>query len=319
MALVHSLVDDSQIHSAQLRAFLHQRARQWKYTDLTLDPLHCTDLPEDYEPDQTSPNDTTVMKSAQHVVWHQNLPKDGPLSSITNALNRIKLAVTPASKKTIDPVVDAPDEWASGLAPVCPTFAGGSNSVGECIFTNAAVQNAVLAFFEEVAQDPEHYRNPAFKVYTEAPQPTPDNPLALLAEEDTETSFLPVKDEVTPEQEELSTLREKLVDLNIALSAVPASNTALVPGRDKVDRKINIVQAKIEELETKALGNGGLVAGEVSEKHQTESWKPQVEGPKVPFAGTMVDSDLLKAAGLVDTANEGLEEDGEDKEESAFV
>ena len=32
----------------------------------------------------------------------------------------------------------------------------------------------------------------------------------------------------------------------------------------------------------------------------------QVEGPKVPFAGTMVDSELLKAAGLVESAEEGL-------------
>jgi hypothetical protein len=318
MALVHSLIDDSQIKNPQLRAFLHQRTRQWRYTDLTTNPLHCTDLPEYYE--HPLPNTSAIMKSASHIPWHEDLPKDGPLATITKAMHRIKIAVTPTPKSSSEEQEgEEVTEWASGTAVPCPTFAGGDNSVGECIFTNPSVQNAILAFFEDVAQDPEHYRNPDFKIYTEAPQPTPENPLALSADEN--ETFTPLAPEMNPTQAELDAAREKLVDLGIALSACPADNASLAPGRENVARKIKIVQAKIEKLEKEALGKGGLKAGEAQDKRD-ENWKPQVEGSKVKFAGTMVDSELLKAAGLVDTVERALEgkgEDGEGEDEKAFV
>lgn len=86
-------------------------------------------------------------------------------------------------------------EWASGTEVPCPTFAGGDGALGEDVFVDAAVQDAVLAFFEE----------------------------------------------------------------------------ARCQGAD------------------------------LSEKaREGHVWKPQVEGPQVAFAGTMVDSRLLKAAGLME-------------------
>ncbi|XP_014552667.1 hypothetical protein COCVIDRAFT_109654 [Bipolaris victoriae FI3] len=84
---------------------------------------------------------------------------------------------------------------ASGTQVPCPTFAGGDGALGEDVFIDAAVQDAVLAFFEEAR-------------------------------------------------------------------------------------------------------NRGAVLGE--KMSEGRGWKPQVEGPQVAFAGTMVDSELLKAAGLME-------------------
>lgn len=86
-------------------------------------------------------------------------------------------------------------EWASVTEVPCPTFAGGNGALGEDVFVDAAVQDAVLAFFEEKRHE------------------------------------------------------------------------------------------------------GAVIGEKLSEGH---GWKPQVEGPQVAFAGTMVDSELLKAAGLME-------------------
>ena len=51
---------------------------------------------------------------------------------------------------------------------------------------------------------------------------------------------------------------------------------------------------------------GAVKAGEAEEIR--ENWEPQYDGPKVPFAGTMVDSELLKGAGLFETAEKALQE-----------
>jgi hypothetical protein len=77
------------------------------------------------------------------------------------------------------------------------------------------------------------------------------------------------------------------------------------------------METRVEDLENKTnkallLGGGDygglIVPGEEREEKKKKggNWKMQVEGPKVPFAGTMVDSELLKAAGLVESAEEGL-------------
>ncbi|KAF1838529.1 hypothetical protein BDW02DRAFT_623974 [Decorospora gaudefroyi] len=314
---IHSLIDDSQIKNPQLRAFLHQRARQWKYTDVTSNPLHCTHLPDDYEEDLKNhpPLDSSsIMKSAKHIAWHENVRKaeEGVMSAVTNALHRFAVSVSATKKKDLVPEApDAPTEWASGQAVVCPTFAGGDNSVAECVFTDSTVQNAILSFFEEVAQDPETYRNPAMEIHNKAPQPTPDNPLVLSADH-VDIDFAALPAEMSPEQAELDSARQKLAEMRIEFDACPVGVQELEKGRDKLAKNIIKMQTKVEELEKKALGHGGLKAGEAVEKR--ENWKPQTEGPKVPFAGTMVDSELLKAAGLVESAK-----GGEGDEEKAFI
>ncbi|KNG45850.1 ribosomal protein s14 protein [Stemphylium lycopersici] len=307
MALVHSLIDDSQIKDPHLRAFLHQRARQWKFSERTSNPLHCTDLPEHYHQDASKPQISgtfSVMHSTKHIPWHEDVPQ-GPVASMNRPFHRLILNASPP--KMPGPVLPAVDEantkWASGQAVTCPTFGGGNNPVGECVFSNPSVQHAILAFFEDVAQDPENYRNPPMKLCTEAaPQPSPDNPLAFSAD-DANIHFPPtLTNNMTPEQADLDSAREDLVQMRKALSDCPPDIPALQPGSEKLETKIRKLESRVQDLEYKALGAGGLGAGEAAEKRQ--SWEPQVEGPQVPFAGTMVDSELLKAAGLMGARGE---------------
>jgi hypothetical protein len=308
MALIDSLIDDSQIKDSKVRAFLHERARQWRYSDLTANPQHCTELPADYS-SQASSSDADIT---QHIAWNEVIPATSLSSKVTSALHRLAISVTPSKKEEPTATTsDGYDDWASGIAAICPTFAGGHESTGECIFTNPGVQLAVLSFFEAVAQDPENYCNPDFKPYTEAPQPTPDNPLELDPDNPNVADFSALPPEMTPEQADLETAKEKLEQMRLAFIACPEDVPELEPGRKKLVERIVNQEIKIEKLEKKALATGGLAAGHAPEqREQRENWKPQKEGPKVKFAGTEVDSELLKAAGLVDTAEEELEKLG---------
>ena len=322
MALIHSLIDDSQIRDPNLRAFLHQRARQWKYSELTLDPLHCTSLPDDYQAGmkcEPSQERLSTGDRTKRVCWSENLPKPGSLSSITKMLHRLALAVTTSKEEGAALAAsDTYTEWATGQSVISPTFAGGDESAGECVFTNSAVQRAILSFFEEVAQDPENYRNPDFKVYTEAPQPTPENAPALSADDPIGFNYRSLLPEMTPEQAELNEARQNLTEMRTALDACPLDVQELEKGRERLIKRIQDKETDIRILEEKALASGGLKAGEAMEKR--ENWKPQKEGPKVAFAGTMVDSELLKAAGLFDTANLELGKLGdEDDDQKAFI
>jgi hypothetical protein len=240
-----------------------------------------------------------------HIAWNENLPKPGVLTSVTKALHRLAVSATPSKVTDDKPTASDPyADWASGQAAICPTFAGGDDSAGECIFTNPAVQDAVLSFFEEVAQDPKHYHNPNFNIYTEAPQPSPEDPLVLDPHNPNIGLAHSSPDEMTPAKAELELASEKLIQMESALQGCPEDVPELQPGRTKLIERITNQSAKIEKLRTKALAAGGLTAGEAPQ--QRENWKPQKEGPKVQFAGTEVDSELLKAAGLTETADEEL-------------
>ncbi|CAG5177687.1 uncharacterized protein ALTATR162_LOCUS8337 [Alternaria atra] len=320
MALIHSLIDDSQIKDPHIRAFLHQRTRQWRFSNLTSNPQHCTDLPTFYnqQTDQSpiSTDTPSVMQTNKHISWHESIPA-GPVSTLTKALHRLALSITPSTSGTTPSPVSTTEEetaeWSSGQAVICPTFAGGENPVGECIFTDPLVQLAILSFFQDVAQDPPNYHNPrTLKIYTEAPQPSPDNPLALSPNIDgdddndgTGINFQTLSPQTTPEQVELEEALERLTELRVAFTACPDDIPELGKGRAKLEKKITVMETRIDNLKTMALGHGGLVAGDVGDEKRG-NWKMQVQGPKVPFAGTMVDSELLKAAGLMESAEEGL-------------
>lgn len=306
MALIHSLIDDMQIKDPNLRVFLHQRAREWRYSDLSISPEDCTELPEDYKSSQDSPLGARANK---HIAWNEDVSQGSVMSSITGAPHRLVINTTP-SKEADDASAGLEDSdcWSSGQVAICPTFAGGRESTGECIFTYFAVQHAVLDFFEEVARNPENYRNPNFKVYNPVPQPTPENPLALDPDTPEVAGFASLPPEMTPEQAELDMAKEKLDQMRLALKACPAKVSELQQGRAKLLERIAKQEVKIEKLKKKALATGGLKSKEAPE--QRENWKPQKEGVKVEFAGTEVDSELLKAAGLLDTAEEGLAKRG---------
>jgi len=319
MALVHSTVDDSQIQHPGLRAFLHQRARQWRYSSLTLSPHQCIDLPTDYNQDfhgELPRGTAAIMKSTKHISWNELLPASEPAAAAANALQRLTIAPAPPKEENASSEAsNVVTEWTSGQVVVCPTFAGGENAVAECVFTNPIVQQAILSFFEEVAQDPGNYRNPDLALCTEPPQPFPENPLELSADSIT-TSIRPLPSEMTPEYADLDQARHTLLEMCIAFDACPTGIQELAPGRARLAHKIQSQERQVAHLEKKALAMSGLRAGEAVT--QRENWRPQIEGPKVPFAGSLVDSELLKAAGLYETAEAELTKHGKGGEK-AFV
>ncbi|KAJ4337538.1 hypothetical protein N0V95_008300 [Ascochyta clinopodiicola] len=292
MAVIHSLVDNSEITQSKLKAFLHQRTRQWKYTDLSSDPKQCVDLPDDYSSDAPS---QPASQDTKPIHWNEQLPESGSRSEITKTLHHLTLSITPSTDDTpTESNTTTTAEWTSGSV-LCPTFAGGSEPTGECIFTTPSVQHAILSFFETVAQTPAHYRNPPFSTFAEIPRPTVDAPFALsAAPESSDTQ--PANPMPTPEQEALDESRTTLSTFRTALAACPADSDELAPGREKLARKIATQEAAVKELEIAALGSGSLRAGEAEDLRR--EWRPRVEGPRVPFAGTMVESGLLRAAGL---------------------
>lgn len=315
MTLIHSLMDDSQIQNSQLRAFLHQRCREWRHSDLTNDPQQCTLLPEDYSSEGT-PAAERVM---EHISWNEDVPKTGPLSSITNALQRLAATVSPTSNKDESVAVAAvadTDIWSSGRAAICPTFAGGPETTGECILTNSAVQEAVLSFFEQVACEPQSYCNPKFKTFTAAPQPSPDNPLALDPDDPDVANFSSLPEEMTIEQAEVNYAREQLEHMKKSLKSCSSTTPELQDGCKKLVAKIANKEVEIEELVQQALAAGALPAGAEPEARQKrKNWKPKVEGVPVSIAGTTADSELMKLAGLTGTVEEALK--GMDGEEGA--
>lgn len=317
MAVVHAMMDNTESTSPGIKAFLHQRTRQWKYSDLSSSATRCTEVPDDYV------GGTSAGKAQQDlkpVRWTESITESGPLSKIKKILHNLSLSDVPPTSSndlaTASSVCQDGSEWKTVSVP-CPAFAGGKEPTGECIFTAPAVQRAILDFFEEVAQDPEDYRNPVFKTFADIPRPTVDAPFALSADTTMQgTSEVQTAHHLlTPEQQELEEAQAKLFDLRLALSGCPDDVVALTKGRVKLMERIAKQEAAIKELEVKALSTGSLGADEAEDTRK--DWKPKIEGVKVPFAGTMADSELLKAAGLVDTASEELEKVGE--EEKAFV
>jgi hypothetical protein len=314
MAVIQSIVDGSQVKLPSLRALLHQRTRQWKYTDVTANPVHCIELPDDYCsgalcPDDKSRRESQSLKAFKRVNWNEKISQIVPVSDVTKAIRRFTLRIVhpknhsfaPASTPA-EPKVDAFADW-KGPSALCPTFAGGNSAFGESVLTNSSVQSSILAFFGQVIMDPEQYYNTDFKIYTNAPQPTPYSPLVLNLEATESTSdSAPVSVEMTTEQVELDIAREDLTQLRTALEACPTNVAELDQGRTRLTEKIAKKESEVSCLEEKALASGGLKAGEAQDKR--ENWKPQAEGPKVPFAGTMIHSELLKAAGLAETAEE---------------
>lgn len=339
MALIHSPIVDTQIKDPMLRAFLHQRTREWKYSNLSTNPQDCTELPAGFDVgarDDTREDAPSSTKVNEHIAWNENLPKGSALSGITKTSHRLVLSVTPAAKdEPVSPTSGSsavlsvtpaeknePAEpasisdssainWTSGEAASCPRFAGGLENIGECILTHPPVQDAILSFFEEVAQDPEHYRNRNIKVHTLAPQPTVDNPLVLDPDNPDVAEFQSLPPEMTPEQAEVDCAKEKLEHMKLALKACTATTRELEEGRTALIERIAKQEAKIEKLERKALATGGLTAGQAPDMR--ENWQPQKEGPMVKFAGTMVDSEMLKIAGLTDTVEELLGHDEDDE------
>ncbi|KAF2709691.1 hypothetical protein K504DRAFT_467643 [Pleomassaria siparia CBS 279.74] len=303
LAVIQSMMEADRIHDPKLKAFLHQRARQWKLFD-DPNPRQCAELPKDYTP---GVENATQTKPAQSVNWLDNTAPQGPVAVVLNLLDQLVVKSHPSdSKLEPESTVDYSD---FEYEPICTGFGGGEATVGECIFTDTDVQDAILAFFEEVAQNPSDYRNPLFS--TKIPAPTIENPLTLTvnASDTKPVAFQPHPMEMTLEQEEVDSHKQELDRMKASLSALPTNITDLEKGRLGLERRIAKAEAELTELQMKALATGGVAVGEMPELQEEllgENWEPKPEGPKVSFLGAEVDSNLLKGAGLFETANRTL-------------
>jgi hypothetical protein len=301
MAVIQATIDSSQVKLPSLRALLYQRTRQWKYTDATSNPMHCIELPEDYRSGALSPDDKkrpenrSLKTSAKKNRWNERRSSIGALSDVTNVVRRLALRLIPSRKDSVTPTT-----W-GGPTAIYPTFAGGSNTGYEYVFTDPAVQCAVLKFFGQVISDPEEFYNTDFQVYTQAPQPTPHCPLAL---DPTIPEIPSDATEVKPEQIQLDAAREDLDRMRAAYDACPENDDKLTTGRNRLRNKMTLKSNEVVDLEEKLRGFEISRAMEAEEKR--EHWQPQIEGPAISVAGHMIDSELVKAAGLGESAEEAL-------------
>jgi hypothetical protein len=141
---MQSPVGGHQIHNPDVKAFLHTRARHWETSQTgSADPTQCKAAPSDYTskavPNKSSP-ETSInwLETVEEGVEHR---ADTPFANIAEA----KVAISAAKEPTSD-------DGFFDATPLCPTFGGGATWVGECIFTQSIVQQAVLDFFEDVAR-----------------------------------------------------------------------------------------------------------------------------------------------------------------------
>ncbi|KAF1958631.1 hypothetical protein CC80DRAFT_16024 [Byssothecium circinans] len=304
MAIFGTSFNASQVSESALKAFLHTRAREWKLPNGTsTNPSTLINLPRDYKVTPSRPVSRKVVnwleKATEQSVDHQ-----------ADAHERFQKSGYNVSQQS-DKSDESDDIW-HGEEALCPTFAGGDTIAAECIFTQPEVQDIVLNFFEDVAQDPKNYTNPSFTLELDIPQPTPDAPLEL------DPAFAPPPgsipdDMLTEEQQELKIAQAVLDAMQVALSSTPSTNATLRDSSERLSKRIQQKEIELEELERKALASGGLgssTAEQVREKWEnkakSEKWTEKKTGPAIMFAGVEVDSETVKGAGCPDTVAEEL-------------
>ncbi|KAL5425913.1 hypothetical protein PMIN05_011823 [Paraphaeosphaeria minitans] len=310
LAAVQSPVGGHQIHNPDVKTFLFTRARHWETSQHTsADPTQCKASPSNYISKAVSDNPT----SKEPIDWLETVGggaghrADTPFATTGIREAKVTIAATeePASD---DGFVDA--------TPLCPSFGGGNTWVGECVFTQSTVQEAVLRFFEDVAQDPKGYCNPDFNLDSRPSH--------------ADSRFDPLPDEMlNPEKQELLAAQEELRRLEAAFNAVPEGNSDLGPGLERLHRRIATKQSALRELEERALAAGALGLGDAQDVRDKWSvsrdgveWKEMKRGAPIPFAGVQADSNMVASAGCLGTVEEELarlelEEEGEEEEEEA--
>lgn len=207
--------------------------------------------------------------------------------------------------------------------PVCPTFADDENpfAAGECIFTAPSVQHCILDFFEEVAvaeKGATGYRNPVFRVAAVVS--------ADVGEKDDDEDDAALKSpEEPPVKIELKLKRAELAHMRASLASTSRTDPLLAAGRCNLEQRIRAKEAEVKGWERKVLAAGAFGPGEGEEvrreaerealelkrrereerekENKGTGWEKVDLGPKVKFAGTVVERELLRKAGL-----DGVEE-----------
>jgi hypothetical protein len=244
------------------------------------------------------------------ISWLETVSSGGLVSNVLAAVSdQLKrLALSTASVQDKLGAAEAADDR-DDLDAICPTFPDDDNpwGAGECIFTSPKVQDCVLQFFEEVAQDPAHFHNPMFStVPTSMPVGSKDDADYELENAAYLPSHTPV---MSPAEQELNEKKAELENMKAALRDTP-DTAELHIGRLSLEKRVRNVEAEVRALSKKALATGGLKAGEAEELRKEmgkgKKWEPTTGGPKIMFAGTMVDSELVKAAGMAEFVEEEL-------------
>jgi hypothetical protein len=92
--------------------------------------------------------------------------------------------------------------------------------------------------------------------------------------------------------------------MKLALRDTPQDVPELTAGLEGLVKRIVETEEEVGALEKKLLATGGLKKGEGEELR--DGWTSVGEGPKIKFAGTMVDSELVRGAGMEDLVEEEL-------------
>ncbi|KAF2197683.1 hypothetical protein GQ43DRAFT_458355 [Delitschia confertaspora ATCC 74209] len=281
MALIQTGCSPAQFSSPLLKSFLHRRAREWRVSAQD-QPNVCIEVPK-----TAHIQEGTAVLTASTDEFAPRLSPINWLQAISSSSAGLPTSISPEKLCIVD-------ELESGKTtpgrheddePLCPTFSAGETTIPECIFTDPAIYTSILGFFEEVAQDPAKYSNPKFAVNA---SPASDNAESELPQE------------VDPQQIEIEDRKAQILHMKESLAHIPEGDEILKKGKEDLEKRIMRMEEQVKEMMKVQLAKGGLKSGEGAEVRN--EWKAVGGGPKVKFAGIMVDSDLLKGAGLFDSA-----------------
>ncbi|KAF2265388.1 hypothetical protein CC78DRAFT_200559 [Lojkania enalia] len=199
------------------------------------------------------------------------------------------------------------------MEPICPMFGGGEYGIGECVFTDHCVQKCVLDFFDEVERSPGFFSNPEFVVSGSVhggTERTFDDKDGVEVEE--QVFGWSEEQQLSVEQAEVQYMREQIHRMHDSLRKTPDKDE-FSTGRANLQKRIKKAETKLEVLIAKAeiaAKKEGEKAAEQSSVVDGEKWETVDQGPKVEIAGSMVDRELVRGAGLLDIAEEEEEEEG---------
>ena len=143
LAAVQSPTIGNDILNPEVKTFLHARARHWQTSSSSPNPSQCNALPPCY----TSQVQSRAPRHKVPVDWLEKEQTGIGHRASTQCGHgpEVKAAITIPTKMS-------PNDEFTDFIPICPTFGGGDTLTGECVFTQHVVQQAILTFFEDVAQ-----------------------------------------------------------------------------------------------------------------------------------------------------------------------
>ena len=286
--------------------FLYQRARQWKISDISDDPMICIEVPTGYPVHIKAINQNTKVPARKRpaATWLET-NSSSSASVASRMMEHFKLAAAiskPTSKR--DPELRNTDY---DYNPISVGFGGGPGNEGECVFTNIKVQRAILEFFEEVIQNPLEYCNPTFAIDVRRQKNSSPKTFTVPDPHEAENAtFDPITTtQILSQQQEINEYKQKITAMKDSLSAIPKDNEELNVGKRNLEMRILKAEESLVKMQAKAPMKGGSKAG--GTKEAREKWEgAKTSGPKITFAGRSVPFDLIKGAGLLDTCNEAL-------------